>query len=161
MKRILAIILLVFSATVAPAQEWVVGAGYADFTNGASQDQGLIVMELHGAPFLENGRFEMSLAGAVALHSTGDFFSGIGLSGLFALDGGWFIEASVMPGYYRASSPQNGLGSDFEIRSLLGVGYTLNSGDRLSLALSHKSNASTSGVNPGVNAIELRLRRQF
>jgi lipid A 3-O-deacylase len=157
----IAIFILMAGASQALAQEWVLGLGYADFSNSNSNDQGLIAFEVHAEPFYENGPFEVSLAGAVVAHSTGDVFAGVGLSGLLALEGRWFIEGSVMPGYYRASTPQNGLGSDFEIRSLLGVGYTLNSGDRLSLAVTHKSNASTSAVNPGVNSIELRLRRKF
>ncbi len=161
MKHVITFISLMLSVNMAQAQEWVLGLGYADFSNSASSDQALIAFEVHGEPFYDPGRFEMSLAGVVAAHSTGDVFVGVGLSGLYALDKRWFLEGSVMPGYYRAASPENGLGSDFEIRSLLGVGYTLNSGDRLSLAITHKSNASTSAVNPGVNAIEIRFRRRF
>jgi hypothetical protein len=157
----IAFIILFAGVAQAQAQEWVLGLGYADFSSGTSKDTGLIAFEVHAEPFYERGAFELSLAGALVGHSSGDVFAGVGLSGLLALEGRWFIEGSVMPGYYRASTPQNGLGSDFEIRSLLGIGYTLKSGDRVSLAITHKSNAATSAVNPGVNAIELRLRRKF
>jgi len=157
----IAFIFLFVGVVPAQAQEWVLGLGYADFSSNASSDTGLIAFELHAAPFYERGAFELGWAGALVGHSTGDVFLGAGLAGMLNLKRGWFLEGSVMPGYYHASTPQNGLGSDFEIRSLLGVGFTLNSGDRVSLAISHKSNASTSAVNPGVNSIELRLRRKF
>jgi len=137
------------------------GLGYADFSSSSSIDQALVVFELHAEPFYENGRFELGLAGSVAADSTGDLFVGAGLAGLYALDRRWFIEASVLPGYFRASDPENSLGSDFEIRSLLGIGYTLGSGSSLSLAIAHISNASTSSVNPGANGIQLRWRRRF
>ncbi len=161
MKFILAFITLMTGAAQAQAQEWVLGLGYADFSSVTSEDQGLIDFELHAAPFYENRRFQAGWAGAVSVHFNGDFFIGAGLAGTLAFKDGWFLEGSVLPGYYHPSTPLNDLGSDFEIRSLLGVGYTLKSGDRLSLAFTHKSNASTSSVNPGVNAVELRLRKQF
>ncbi|PCH66722.1 MAG: lipid A 3-O-deacylase [Rhodobacteraceae bacterium] len=149
------------SAIQAPAQEWVLGLGYADFSNVKSEDQGMLDLEVHAIPFYERGRFQAGWAGAVSVHFNGDFFIGAGMSGMLALKGGWFLEGSVMPGYYHPSTPLNDLGSDFEIRSLMGVGYTLKSGDRLSLAFTHKSNGGTSSVNPGVNAVEVRLRKQF
>ncbi|MFC3118764.1 acyloxyacyl hydrolase [Jhaorihella thermophila] len=42
------------------------------------------------------------------------------------------------------------------MRSLLGLGYRFGNGSALSLAVSHKSNASTSNFNPGANSIFLR-----
>lgn len=161
MNKILIILSLIAGGSMAHAQEWVLGAGYADFSNSLSMDDALISFELHGEPFYETDRFELGLAGAAVGHMTGDVFVGVGLAGLFELDKHWFIEGSIMPGYYRASSPQNNLGSDFEIRSLLGIGFTFKSGDRLSLALAHISNASTSSVNPGVDSLQIRLRRRF
>jgi lipid A 3-O-deacylase len=73
----------------------------------------------------------------------------------------WFIEGSVLPGAFFEKVVENDLGSTFEIRSLLGIGYTFDSGNRLSLAVTHKSNASTASKNPGVNAVLIRFRRQF
>jgi len=120
-----------------------------------------VAFELHAEPFYQIGRFELGLAGSVVADAAGDLFVGAGLAGLYPLDRRWFIEASVLPGYYRASDPANRLGNDFEIRSLLGIGYTLDSGNSLSLAIAHISNASTAPVNPGANGIQLRWRRRF
>jgi hypothetical protein len=61
-----------------------------------------------------------------------------------------------MPGVYAENEVLNDLGSAFEIRSLIAVGRRLNNGQGISLALTHKSNASTAAENPGVNALILR-----
>ena len=66
-----------------------------------------------------------------------------------------------MPGYYNASNDLNDLGGDFQIRSLLGLGYNLNNGNSVSVALTHKSNASTNDENPGVNALLVRYHLGF
>ena len=66
-----------------------------------------------------------------------------------------------MPGAFFEGESRNDLGSEFEIRSLIGVGYRLDNGDSISLAVTHKSNASTSSFNPGVNAVLLRYHRSF
>ena len=62
----------------------------------------------------------------------------------------------MLPGAYIEGTALNDLGSTFEIRSQLAVGKRFKSGKALSLALSHKSNASTADINPGVNALTLR-----
>lgn len=160
-KYFVAIVSLFFSAGTVQAQEWVLGAGFADFSRQPSVDHALIALEVHGPPFFENGRLSAGWAGAVVVDTSVDIFVGLGLSGMYQLDDRWFLESSIMPGYYRAASPKTDLGSKFEIRSLLGIGVALASGDRLSLAITHKSNASTAPVNPGVNSVVLRLRRRF
>ncbi|CUH50164.1 Lipid A 3-O-deacylase (PagL) [Ruegeria atlantica] len=66
-----------------------------------------------------------------------------------------------MPGYFSKSEELNDLGGSFQIRSLLGVGYTLNSGNKVSVAITHKSNASTQQENPGVNSVLLRYHLAF
>ncbi len=161
MRYLLAIVSLIFSVSTGKAQEWVIGAGYADFSDSLATDESLVVLEYHAAPFLENGRFSLGFAGAAVAHLSGDLFVGGGLAGVYQINDRWFIEGSVLPGYFRASSPQNNLGSDFEIRSLIGFGVVLDSGSRLSIALTHKSNASTAPVNPGVNGIQIRVRHRF
>jgi lipid A 3-O-deacylase len=81
--------------------------------------------------------------------------------GTYQIDDRWFLETSVVPGIFLESVSRNNLGSKFEIRSLLGIGYLLNSGNRLSIALTHKSNAGTASRNPGVNSVLIRLHREF
>lgn len=149
------------AATRAEAQEWIAGAGFADFNFRRSQDTALLSLEYIHEPFHSASRFEAAWSGAAQVHATGDIFVGIGITATYALGGSWFVQGSVMPGAYVEHLSVNNLGSRFEIRSLLGVGYRLGGRDALSLAVSHLSNASTAQFNPGVNSVLLRYHRRF
>lgn len=165
MKRILAITMLFASlaglSTSAAATDWVLGIGSSHFNRNGATGGGIFSTELHSDPFFTRGRFSLGFAGVATLHSSGDVFVGAGLSALYDFHSHWFLEGSVAPGYFAASRSANSLGSAFEIRSLLGLGYELDSGDRVSLAVTHKSNAGTSRRNPGVNSVLLRYRHRF
>ncbi|SDE38721.1 acyloxyacyl hydrolase [Ruegeria marina] len=143
------------------AQSLILGAGYADFQYERSEDQTVLFLEYQHRPLWERGRFSARLAGAVTLHGNGDFHLGAGVAAEYAFDRNWFIEASVLPGFYFEGEDGNTLGSHFEVRSLLGVGYRFMNGNALSLAATHKSNASVSEFNPGVNSVLLRFHRSF
>ncbi len=145
----------------APAADVVVGLGYADFSDQAADDSAFLELELHSAPLWHFAGADWSLAGAVAVHGEGDVFVGVGPAALWPLGNRWFVEASVMPGFFEDAGGANSLGSDFEIRSLLGIGRHINDRLSLSLAASHKSNANLSDRNPGVNALSLRARWAF
>jgi len=93
--------------------------------------------------------------------TAGDIHIGIGLIGIYDFANRWFVEGSVMPGYFSEGVDRNDLGGEFQIRSLLGVGYTLDNGNKVSLAITHKSNASTQDDNPGVNSALLRYHYAF
>jgi len=160
-KNILMAGSLLLWATTAGAQDWVVGFGYTYFSESDADDSAVLSLEYHHEPFFTRGRWEIGAAFSLSAHTAGDVFAGVGISGIYQLNDRWFLEGSVLPGLFIESSFENDLGSAFEIRSLLGLGYALNSGDRLSLAITHKSNASTSSINPGVNAVQVRWRRRF
>ena len=138
------------------AQELILGAGFADFSSGISEDGGMISAEYHHTPFYENDRLSVQLGGALSAHFTGDFHIGVGVAGAYQLQNQWFLEGSVMPGAYYENEDDNGLGSTFEIRSLFAVGRRLKNGSAISVGLTHKSNASTASYNPGVNSLLLR-----
>lgn len=148
--------LAVALASSAFSQEIVLGAGYSDYSRQGAEDGVILSMEYIHRPFYEGRVFSARLAGAIELVETGDAFLGGGVSGKWDLQQDWFIEASVLPGAYIEGTALNDLGSTFEIRSQLAVGKRFKSGKALSLALSHKSNASTADINPGVNALTLR-----
>lgn len=157
--------LAVFLATSGPAgaADLVLGFGRTDFSTEAAEESPLVEVEIHGDPFTRLGAVDISFAAAVAVHETGDYWIGAGLSALyeFGRDANWFVEASAMPGLYHAEEEQNDLGSDFEARLLFGIGRRIGPDTRLSVAFEHKSNASTARRNPGVNALTLRIRRSF
>lgn len=143
------------------ARDLVIGGGFADFSNTNSIDGPIASLEYSSDPFLTNGRFSLGWGGAVVVHDTGDIFVGVGLAGQYDLNPRWFVEGSVLPGAFVDNLAINNLGSTFEIRSTLGLGYRLDSGDAISVALTHKSNAGTAPINPGVNSVMLRWRHRF
>ncbi|MEP2715478.1 acyloxyacyl hydrolase [Pseudophaeobacter sp.] len=158
MKReiLLAAAVIAGLANVASGQEIVLGAGFADYAHQDAVDSAVFSVEYNHSPFYERRYFAARFAGALELSETGDFFLGGGISGKWDLQHSWFIEASVLPGLFVEGTPPNELGSTFEIRSQIALGKRFRNGKALSLALSHKSNASTAERNPGVNALTLR-----
>ncbi|KUJ78661.1 acyloxyacyl hydrolase [Ruegeria profundi] len=156
MKKTIAALALMLVAQTAQAQSIVVGAGYADFSHSAASDEAVFSLEYQHRPFHESTRFSAAWGAALTVDTAGDVHAGVGLIGFYTFADRWFVEGSVMPGYYSEGKDRNDLGGEFQIRSLLGIGYTLNNGDKLSFAITHKSNASTQDDNPGVNEALLR-----
>ncbi|CAM3737368.1 acyloxyacyl hydrolase [Phaeobacter inhibens] len=149
------------SALPAAAQDWIFSAGYSSFSRAGAEDSALVSVEYQHDAFWQRGNFDALFGAALDVQTTGDLFVGAGVVGKWHLRQGWFIETSVMPGAYAESVRLNDLGSTFEIRSALAVGKTFENGRALSLALTHKSNASTADINPGVNSLLLRWHVPF
>ena len=142
------------------AQEFALGVGKADYRD-AGTDGGIFALDYRHKPFRENRISSFAVGGAVSLTEEGDFFVGAGLSTRWQWDSGWFVESSVMPGLYEEGTAGNDLGSTFEIRSLLGIGYRFENGRAVSAAISHKSNAGLASDNPGVNSYTIRYHFPF
>ncbi|MEP2029028.1 MAG: acyloxyacyl hydrolase [Paracoccaceae bacterium] len=149
------------SVAPAQAQELLFGVGQTQFFEDLSTDSALVSLEYRHKPFYERGRIDVAWSAVGIAHFSGDAFLGGGLSARYTFNTQWFVEASVMPGLFRENEEANDLGSAFEIRSLFAVGYAFKGGNRTSLAVSHKSNASTAQSNPGVNAVSLRWHHAF
>ncbi|OIQ32587.1 MAG: lipid A 3-O-deacylase [Alphaproteobacteria bacterium MedPE-SWcel] len=140
----------------ARAQEVAIGLGFGDF-HAAQADSGpFLSLEYLGARNWDLFGFEAGLGVSGQVHQAGDTFVGLGIQGQRALTKDWFVEVSVMPGLFSEGPAGNDLGSTIEFRSLVGLGRMLRNGRRVSLALSHISNASIADRNPGLNAISLR-----
>ncbi|MEM6658194.1 MAG: acyloxyacyl hydrolase [Pseudomonadota bacterium] len=152
---------LVVAATAVQAQSVIFGAGYADYSEDTADDLAIFSVEYQHAPFYEATRLSATWGAALTVDTDGDTHVGVGLVGAYSFADRWFAELSVMPGYYNAANDLNDLGGNFQIRSLLGVGYSLDNGNKISLAVTHKSNASTDDPNPGVNAFFLRYHLGF
>lgn len=161
MKNLVVYLAIMTGTPSLHAQTLILGAGYADFSNGQSLDQGLISLEYQHRPFHQAERFSAGWGGALSVHENGDLHAGAGLYSIYTFSSRWFVEGSVMPGFFSEADQINDLGGSFQIRSLLALGYTFDNGNRLSLAITHKSNASTNDINPGVNAALLRFHRSF
>lgn len=155
---VIASTVLAFAAPMpAVAGDLVLGLGYADYNEPAA----VVTLEVHSRPRWQFAGADWSLAAAISSDTEGDFFVGVGPAGLWQLRDRWFVEASVMPGYFSEGTDANDLGSEFEIRSLVGIGRKVSDEVSLSLAISHKSNAATAERNPGVDELSVRLRRSF
>ncbi|WP_170332880.1 acyloxyacyl hydrolase [Ruegeria arenilitoris] len=161
MKSLITAFALLLATQTAQAQSLVFGAGYSDFSDSAADDEAVFALEYQHRPFYEATRFSATWGGALTVDTASDVHIGIGLIGFYTFADRWFVEGSVMPGYFSEGDDLNDLGGEFQIRSLLGVGYTLESGNKISFAITHKSNASTHDDNPGVNSALLRYHYQF
>lgn len=152
----LATLCAIIMAGHAPAQELTVDVGYTDYPE-IGEDSGILGVGYRHSPFYETGAFSVSLAANASVTEESDIFLGAGIAARWALQNGWFLDFSFMPGYYDPGTARNDLGNDLEFRSLLGLGYTFDGGQSVSLAVTHKSNASISDYNPGVDAVLLRF----
>ena len=161
MKHFAVPLALLLAAPAAQAQSIVFGAGFSDFSESQSEDEAVFAVEYHHRPFHEATRFSATWGSALTVDTAGDVHIGIGLIGFYDFADRWFVEGSVMPGYFSEGEGRNDLGGEFQIRSLFGLGYTLNSGNKVSFAITHKSNASTQDDNPGVNSALLRYHYAF
>lgn len=161
MKTFALSILFVVLASIASAQSVILGFGYSDFSAGNGEDSATFALEFQGAPIFGGKNVAGGLAASAVLDAEGDAFVGVGLYGTVDLGQAWFLEGSVMPGYYSDGTSENDLGGNLQFRTLLAVGRTLASGNRLSVAVTHKSNASLDDDNPGVNTLLLRWHRPF
>ena len=161
MNRIyVAIISLLISLNAASAQEWTLGLGASDFGD-QGQDSVALDLEYRHTPFVERRVLSVAWGANVGLTGEGDAFIGGGIWSRWQWNSGWFIDNSIMPGLYEEGTSGNDLGSAFEIRSLLGVGYQFDNGHAVSVALSHKSNASLADDNPGMNVYSIRYHFKF
>ncbi len=68
----------------------------------------------------------------------------------------WVTTLSVAPGYYDRGNGLD-LGHEFEIRSQFELAYRFDNRARLGVSISHMSNASVSGDNPGQETIALNF----
>lgn len=162
MKHAFLSALVMVAATPLAAQELIVGLGHPDFRANGPEEGLLVELEYHAAPFWSVGRADVYATGAAVVDEPGDHFIGIGLGADLPLgDAGWFLTASVVPGFYEAGAAGNDLGSDLQFRSLIGLGYRYDSGWSASGAVSHISNAGLGNSNPGVTIATLRIGRAF
>ena len=154
-------LLLSASSALAADRELSFGLGYSEFSRPGAKNGALLSFEYRHRPFYTKGALSARFGAAMDVQETGDVFLGAGINGLWDLGQAWFIEAGVMPGVFLENVSLNDLGSTFEIRSQLSIGRHFSNGTALSLSLSHKSNASTASINPGLNSVLVRWHVPF
>lgn len=154
---------IIFLSGALPAQpgEFVLGLGFTSYSGAIANDGANLDLEVHSDPVWQWAGADWSFGVATQVHADRQFWIGAGVSARWAFGGDWFVEASVMPGYYEPGNSGNDLGGPFEIRTLGGIGRRLNDRVSVSLAFSHTSNANTGRRNPGANTLSLRTRWAF
>lgn len=73
----------------------------------------------------------------------------------------WILTPSLGAGYYAQGDSDLDLGFPIEFRSQLEVSYEFDTGHRTGVALSHLSNASLDGDNPGTEVLSLYCHQPF
>ncbi|WP_420349257.1 acyloxyacyl hydrolase [Pelagibius sp.] len=103
----------------------------------------------HGEDF-----FFLKPWGGVEVTTDGSVWAGIGvlMDVIFFED--FIVTGSIAPGFYEEGDGKD-LGSAFEIRSQIELGYQFENLSRVSLGFSHISNASVEDDNPGTEILSL------
>lgn len=148
-------------APAAQASELIFGLGATDFNSDLAPNDSMVSVEYHADPFRTWERAHAGWGAAIVAHTRGDLWVGAGVYGRQMIDDNWFVEGSFMPGLYAENSQATDLGSTIEFRTVLAVGYKVSDKAAVSLAVDHRSNASISDFNPGVNGLSLRFHRDF
>ena len=144
-------------ASPALADELGIGAGYSDYPD-QGEDKAVLFFEYRRTPFLDREVFSLAFAAAVSTTEVGDWYAGAGLAARWEWRSRWFVDASLLAGLHEHGVPGNDLGSLVNFRSLFGIGYTFGNGQRLSLVVTHISNAGLDDHNPGADALMLRYQ---
>ena len=161
MKHVAVLLSCLVLATPLSAQQVTLGLGYSDYLDSKAADAALAEIEYHHSPFYAQNGLSVTWGAILSYDTEDDFFIGGGLVAKYDFGDRWFVEGSLMPGAYFKGNPFNDLGNKLEFRSLLAVGRQIDAQSALSLGIVHKSNASISATNPGVNSVLLRYHRSF
>lgn len=102
------------------------------------------------------GPFQPTIGASVT--DMGDAWVGIGAKWTTQsiIDGPFFVEASLMPGYYAKGDGPD-LGGSLQFRASLGAGFEFDNGVTVLASYDHRSNADTQDLNPGLETIAVRI----
>ncbi|WP_251359148.1 acyloxyacyl hydrolase [Kangiella sp. TOML190] len=153
--------LIVLNFPALQASDFIVGIGHDDVLDATDSQSTAIVLEYHLPEFYQWKDFSFKAATAIHYDTDEDFWIGFGIAADYPLNENWFLEMSLMPGYYNAGDDGSQLGYDVEFRSLLGFAYILDQDSSLSLSIDHKSNADLGDENKGSETVSLRYRLRF
>lgn len=92
--------------------------------------------------------------GGIEATSDGSVWGGIGVLMDITFFDTVVLTGSLAPGLYEDGGGKD-LGSVFEIRSQVELGYQFGNQSRLAVSFSHTSNASVADDNPGVEVVNL------
>ncbi|GIT86076.1 acyloxyacyl hydrolase [Roseobacter sp. OBYS 0001] len=147
-------------ATPATASDIVLGLGASDIGSSSSGSPAF-QLEYHTNPVRKYQWGSVSGLALLQLEDDSTVYVGAGLSSIWNLSGNWFVEGSLAAGYYDEGSGGMDLGGNWQFRTLIGLGYRLTNGSRISLAVDHLSNAGIESHNPGRETVSIRYAFSF
>ena len=153
-RALLTSILLCLSGA-AYADEIVGSIGY-EGRNGIYGAMGTVEYHRMTGSF---GRLDYGVGGAAMLGEGGGHWVGVGGVARYGIGSDYFVEGTFMPGYQLPG--ERDLGGPFQFRTLIGAGREVAPGQRVSVAISHRSNGPLYEKNPGIEALSLRYGREF
>lgn len=139
----------------------IVGVGGDDVLDETDTQSVAVDLEYHFDPFVERRSFRLGPALALHYDGDGDLWVGAGVGVAKDLNGSWFLEGSLIGGYYDAATGGTPLGNDLIFRTLVGVGRHLDARRAISLSIDHKSNRDLGKTNPGSETVLVRYRLEF
>ncbi|WP_138468482.1 hypothetical protein [Poseidonocella sp. HB161398] len=148
-----------FLAAQAMAGEAVFGLGQSD-PGSARDDRDLSVSaDLRSNTLGEIGPVGIRLGGGAVLDGIDDLWVGAGVTAEVPLGGAWFVEGSAMPGYYDFANGVN-TKDDLALRTRLGVGLRMPSGDAVSVAIDHRAGPD-GGFRSSAERVGLQYHHAF
>jgi hypothetical protein len=125
------------------------GVGWFDVVQQDDQAVDFRLEYRHGDDFLW-----LKPWGGIEATSDGSVWGGIGVLMDITFFDTVVLTGSIAPGLYEDGGGKD-LGSVFEIRSQVELGYQFENQSRLAVSFSHTSNASVADENPGVESVNL------
>ncbi|WP_193370274.1 acyloxyacyl hydrolase [Pelagibius marinus] len=125
------------------------GVGWYDIVQQDDQAVDFRLEYRHGEDFLW-----LKPWGGIEATSDGSVWGGIGVLMDITFFDTVVLTGSIAPGLYEDGDGKD-LGSVFEIRSQVELGYQFENQSRLAVSFSHTSNASVADDNPGVEVLNL------
>jgi hypothetical protein len=125
------------------------GVGWYDFVQSDDEAVDFRLEYRHGEDFLF-----LKPWGGVEVTTDGSVWGGIGVLMDITFFDSVVLTGSVAPGLYEDGGGKD-LGSVFEIRSQVELGYQFENESRLAVSFSHTSNASVADDNPGTEVLNL------
>lgn len=159
MKKIVLVFLISFLTSLSYAQGLVLSSGILDYSDG-QQRTGFVEATY---TFKNNdnesifGKFTPITGAMITQNNATMLYTGI--EGNFSI-GKLFINPSFSPGYYDKGNGKD-LGSHFEFKSQINLGWNFANSSNAGLSYSHISNADVGLRNPGANNIAFTFFRQY
>ncbi|MBE3638975.1 hypothetical protein [Mangrovicoccus algicola] len=122
------------------AAEVVLGLGQSNPGSDRHDRDLSVSADIRSNTLAELGPVGLRAGGGAVADGIDELWVGAGVTAEVPLAGSWFVEGSLMPGYYDFTDGVN-TKDDLAMRTRLGLGVRLGTGDAVSLALDNKADS--------------------